>query len=253
MNYFKQVTTGLSMYPKAYRFISEKKLWGSALFPGAVSLILLLVILYFAFNFSDDISVWLLSWTNVQNAETTFGHIIAFIALWLIRFILITIFYVSYKVLMINFMAPLLYLFSNEVLNSMHGKKTEAPIQWDVFIKELFKGIVDAVRILVKELFIIGLISILALVIPIFSPFAPLIIIAVESYFIGISMVDHTAAYRGYTVEEGRNLRKRNKGLSMGVGLGFTVLFLVPLFGVLVAPSLGITSACLGVEKVENN
>ena len=241
------------MYPKAYRFLSEKKLWGSALIPGGISLLLLLIMIYLAIGFSDEISAWLLSWTNVQDATSTFGHILALIVLWLIRFIMITIFYVSYKVLMINFMAPLLFLFSNEVLNTMHGKKTEAPIKWNIFIVEFFKGISDAIRILIKELFIIGLISLMALLAPVFSPFAPFVIIAVESYFIGISMVDHTAAYRGYTVEEGRNLRKKNKGLSLGVGLGFTVLFLVPLFGVLVAPSLGITSACLGVEKVENS
>ncbi|MEM1137986.1 MAG: EI24 domain-containing protein [Bacteroidota bacterium] len=251
MTYIKQVSVGLRMYPKAYQFLSEKKLWGSALFPGIISLILFLVMVYIAIWLSDDFSAWLLSWTSLDDSGSTLGNILTGIVLWLIRFIMLALFFVSYKVLMINFMSPLLYLFSNEVLNSMQGKKTEAPIQWFVFIKEFFKGIMDAVRILIKELLIIGILSLLALLIPLFAPFAPFIIIGVESYFIGISMVDHTSAYRGYTVEEGRTLRRKNKGLSLGVGLGFTSLFLVPILGVIVGPSLAVTSACLGVESIE--
>jgi len=153
--------------------------------------------------------------------------------------------------LMLNLMAPLLYIFSTVVINRLSGKKNEAPIQWSVFARELFKGIWDALRILVKELFIIGIISLLALLIPILAPLAPFIILAVESYFIGISMVDHTSAYRGYTVAEGRALRKKMKGLSFGVGLGFALIFLIPLFGVIVGPSLAVTSASLGVIEIE--
>jgi CysZ protein len=244
------------MYPKSYRFIKEHKLWSNALLPGIVSLTFFIVMVYAAFSFSDDLTTWLLAKTDYQHAETTLSQILAKAVLWFIRFVMLVFFFISYKVLMINFMAPLLYVFSSMVLNRLSGKENEAPIQWGVFISELFKGIWDAIKILIKELFVIGIISIAALIIPILAPLAPFIILAVESYFIGISMVDHTAAYRGYTVEQGRKLRQQFKGLSTGVGLGFTMLFLIPLVGIIIAPSLAVTSASLGVldieEKVNN-
>jgi len=251
MKFYQQAFTGLKMFPKSYHFIKQHKLWPNALLPGIVSLIFFIVMVYAALSFSDDLTNWLLTKTDYHNAETTLSLILAKAVLWFVRFIMLVFFFISYKVLMINLMAPLLYIFSSVVLNRLSGKQNEAPINWSVFLQEIFKGIWDAVRILIKELFIIGAISILALIVPLLAPLAPFFILGVESYFIGISMVDHTAAYRGYTVEDGRRLRKQYKGLSLGVGLGFTLLFLIPFLGVIIAPSLAVTSASLGIVHIE--
>jgi CysZ protein len=82
-------------------------------------------------------------------------------------------------------------------------------------------------------------------------PIAPIVILLLESYFMGYSMADYRNEYFGIKSKESRKLINKYFGLTIGNGMLFNFLLLIPLLGVLFAPTFALVSSGLSINYLE--
>ena len=64
----------------------------------------------------------------------------------------------------------------------------------------------------------------------------------VSSYFYGFSFIDYSNERNKLSVKESVQFVRKNKGLSVGLGMIFSICFYVPFIGVIVASFLAVVS-----------
>ena len=78
------------------------------------------------------------------------------------------------------------------------------------------------------------------------------LIILIQSYYGGFSLMDYTLERRRYSVSESIKFSKHHRSLATGLGGGFMLLALVPVVGWFAAPTYGTVAATLAsLEKIE--
>jgi len=249
----KDLSIGIRSYTEAHNLIKTNKLWGYVLLPGLINLVLFVVTLKIGWNYSAMITGLLMDLMGIDaivNEEWGFVKAIAhwfFLILFRLMFIVFYLFVYKYVVLIV--MAPVMALLSEKVDEIITGNKY--PFEFKQFAHDVLRGIVIAMRNLFIELVII-LILFLFSGIPILGWISPLLILAVECYFYGFSMIDYSNERQKMTVKESTAFIYRHKGLALANGALFHLLLLVPVIGLLVAPSYGVVAAAISTNKVRS-
>jgi CysZ protein len=91
----------------------------------------------------------------------------------------------------------------------------------------------------------------IALLITWILPFLPFLILVVESYFFGYSMLDYRNEFIGLSPQESKQLINNYPGLVIGNGLFFNFFLLIPFIGVLFAPMLALIAAGKSINFME--
>ena len=139
-------------------------------------------------------------------------------------------------------MSPL----SEKVENHLLGKSTTIKFSISQMLKDLLRGIRIALRNIIREIFYTLLLLLLGLI-PFFSPFAPFLILAVQSFYAGFGNIDYTLE-RHLNVRNSIRLVRANKGLALGNGLVFMGLLAIGI-GFLIAPPLAAVAATIETTK----
>ena len=244
----KELFKGLSYYPKAQKVISENKLWKYIIIPGFMSLFYIMGFVIIAYIFADDVSEYLypswLSWEWIQ------GFVKAFLTVftWLM-FLIVGL--LTYKFVILIVFAPIWGYISEVVEFTINGK--EAP---DFNFKDIMSDILRSLSLTLRNtlwMIMFYIVSILIGLIPLIGPIASFaIILAVQSYYEGVALSDYTLERKRYSVDETISFTKGNKYGIMGIGCGFTLILLIPVFGWFSAPGYGTVAATLAtLEKID--
>jgi len=238
----KGLSSGITAYGQALRLISKLGLWGYVFIPALLSLFLASIIGIAAWNLSDDIGNQLIAWypwelglSIVERIGTVFSGVVM-IALGLML----------YKHLIILLSAPFMSPLSEKVENHLLGRPTAIQFSISKMIKDLVRGLRMALRNIIRESFYLVLLLIAGLI-PIFSPFAPFLIIAVQSFYAGFGNIDYTLE-RHFNIRNSIRFVRDNKGLALGNGLVFMGLLAVGV-GFLIAPPLAAVAATIETTK----
>jgi CysZ protein len=250
MRLIKELVIGWVAYIKALRFINRHRLWSYVLIPAVINLLLFLGLGVFLWQFAAILSEWLLSITGASTYEGTAGNILQ----WFIRIVvsILTFFlYLKlYRYAILLFSAPALALTAEKTQEILTG--ISHPFDTRQLLKDIIRGLgITCFNLVVELAFTIPL-YILAFI-PLLTPVVTLLIIAIESYFVGFSMIDYRNEFRRITAGDSRRLINRHKGLAIGNGLIFNLLLAIPFIGVLVAPTLSVVAAGLAAEQVVDN
>ncbi len=153
------------------------------------------------------------------------------------------------KYVILILLSPFFSLLSEKVEEKISGKSYDFnPIQ---FIKEIWRGIVIAIRNLCIELFLVGLLSVMALFAgPLAFLFSPLCWL-IGIYFTGFSMIDYICERRKMSISEGVRFIRRRKMFAIGNGLMYTLLMTLPFIGIIIAPVNAICGAVSGLNELE--
>ena len=123
------------------------------------------------------------------------------------------------------------------------------PFQLKEFIKDVGRGIFIALKN-----FFIEIIILLCLLFLVYIPFigllTPILIFMVEAYFYGYSMIDYYNERHRLSVKESQRFIYKNKWVAIANGTIFYLLLLVPILGLLIAPSYGVIAASLAAHKI---
>lgn len=244
----KQILGASFKYFKAFRFVKKHKLWGFVIVPGLVNVAMLIAIVYASFYFSDQLKEAILdqAFAWLDCLPNFMLDSIVFIISILIRFVLFAIYIYIYKTLIMILLSPMLSYLAEKVRLILTGE--EKPFGLEQLINDSLRGIRIAFRSLGMEL-LAYLIILILMFVPIVQFFTPILLILVQTYFHGFSMLDYCMEARGYDYKESIAEIRKKKLLAIGNGIGFYFLTLMPIVGWMFAPTLGVVSAYLSLEE----
>lgn len=245
-----EIFRGLKIYFKANRFVTEYRLWRIIVIPGLLSIGYILFLIIMGVLYLPDISLYIDSTLMPEFLQGWVMRIALTFFLWL--FLLIAG-YISYREVVLIIFAPLLGYLSEKVETATLNKD---PLPFN--LKNFFLDIWRSVRIESKIITWMLIITIAAWLLA-FIPLAgvvisPVLIFLIQSYYNGLRFVDYTLERKRYSVQESAYFAKTNRSRIIGIGIGFTLLLMVPLIGWFLAPGYGTIAGTLGaLEKINRN
>lgn len=252
--FFKQLGSGLSYYPKALSFIFENGLWFYFFFPLVLNLLLfflgLSTIEYVSEYLSNELHLWIFG-EEVETASSWMGWVFSPLT-WIIWLILKITFFFLFALfggyITIIILSPILTFLSEKTAEIITGEK----ISFDIM--QFTRDVVRAVLITFRNMFLqIGLtIAMMFLnIIPFIGSLAALLgNFLVSSYFYGFSFIDYSNERKKLSIKESVQFVRKNKGLSVGLGMLFSICFYIPIIGGVIASFLAIVSTVAATMSV---
>ncbi len=227
---------GLQVYSGAYGLISKLKLWKYFAIPMLISFIVFILIFASAYGLSDNLGEWLAGfwpWEFGQGFVQSLSNFISGVVLFALGVI-------TYKHIIMAFSSPFMSPVSEKIEAYYTGKPAENYTNTN-FSKQLFRSIRISIRNLAKEL-LYTLPILLLKFIPVVNIFSTALLFLVQAYYAGVSNMDYTLE-RHFKYRESIAFIKKHRGLAIGNGIGFLLLLLIPVLGVILVLPLSITSA----------
>jgi CysZ protein len=114
-----------------------------------------------------------------------------------------------------------------------------------------WRGIRLALRNFLYELLFSFLLVLASVIIIWISPLIPFLMLLIESYYFGMVMMDYNYEMKGYGRKDSSELIKRNFTYTVGNGLVFNLLLLIPILGVVFAPVFALVAAYSGMDSLK--
>lgn len=236
------IIKGFGDYSRAFSLMSKLSLWKYVFLTGILSILLGGGLIYLSTSviemFSSSIvSIYPFEWGSeyvVSIAKFISGIITAIIGFMLYKYIVFILF--------VPFLGPI----SEKVEEHLTGVNTGySALNVTRLLKDMVRGLRISIRILTKELKWIVLLFILSFI-PIFSPFTFIFAFLVESFYAGYGNFDW-ALERTHNVRERIYFVRDNRPLTLGNGIPFILLLMIPIVGLLIAPALSVAAATISV------
>lgn len=243
----KEIVIAIQSWGEAHRFILQHKLWKWVLIPGLIYTILFITGMYFFGKSATEVIEYIThilhvgDWTQkFRNSFLGFLFTFTGIIFWLT----LLLFYFSFFKYICLIIGSPVFAYLTRKTESIIEKNEYAP-GWAEIRKEMARGVFIAVRNCGwQSVYLVALIF-LSLV-PVIGWIVPLVILLMECYYYGFSMLDYPFARNNYSTSKSIEFIGRHKGLAMGNGVLFYLMHLVIVF----APAYAIIAATLTVQKV---
>ncbi|MFK7755346.1 MAG: EI24 domain-containing protein [Flavobacteriales bacterium] len=250
-----QLFKGILDCLKAHRFVMRNKLGWVYLIPILFSMIMVAVIFKFTDNLVNVIVEPLVElfqlgtpeaapdpfWDKIMYGLKIAGEYTLYGIIYLFSYY---IFFKIQKYIVLIAMAPLMAYLS-EKAEEILMDRTYA-FNFNLFLKDVWRGILIAIRNMVLEIIVVlligivisGLSMVLTPLAAIAAPLSAVLIFLVSSYYFGYSSFDYLNERKRLAISAGNRLIWDNKWLVTGNGMVFSVLILMPVLGLMLAPVL---------------
>ena len=246
----KEIVITIQSWGEAHHFISQHKLWKWVVIPGLIYTLLFVTAMYF---FGKSATAVIEYFTHIlhlsdwiQRFENSFlGFLFTFtgVILWLV----LLLFYFSFFKYICLIIGSPVFAYLNRKTELIIEGKEEAP-GWADIKAEAARGIYIAMRNCGwQTIYLVGLI--LLSLVPVAGWITPLIVLVVECYYYGFSMVDYGFARNKFTTTQSIQFVGHHKGLAIGNGFLFYLMHTLIIF----APAYTIIAATLTVHKVKTS
>lgn len=248
----KEIVIAIQSYFRTHQFISKHKLWKWILIPGILYMILFSVGIYFFWKSSNSAVSYLSDLIGIekwlhrqQNSLLSFLFLMGEI---MVRLTLVFFYFSLFKYIFLIIGSPLFAYLSERTEAIIEGK--EFIFSWKQLWKDMLRGIKLAVRnTLWQTVYILSLL-ILSLF-PVVGWITPVIILFVECYYYGFSMLDYSCERHKLTASESIEFIGKHKGLSIGNGMVFYLMHLLPFVGWALAPAYAVVAATISLYHQE--
>jgi CysZ protein len=244
----KEIVITIQSWGQAHRFIIQHKLWKWVVIPGLIYTALFIAAMYFFSQSATDVVEYithilrLSDWTQqFHNRFIGFLFTFAGIIFWLT----LLLFYFSFFKYIILIIGSPIFAFLS--------RKTEAIIEqnehirnWKGIRKEAARGTWIAIRNCGWQTVYLVALMILALI-PVVGWVIPLVVLFLECYYFGFSMLDYGLARNNNSASQSTHFIGRHKGLAIGNGILFYLMHVLIIF----APAYAIIAATLTVNQVK--
>ena len=249
MSFFREFFLAITYYPKAISFINQHGLWKYMVLPAFFNLAAFIFVGYLGWVYSGDLIEYLINLAGFSE-DPGFWKVLAQVLLSIvIRGFVILLYIKLYRYIVLIFFAPILAFISEMIQEKANDVKR--PFSFSQFIHDVLRGIGIAMKNLLVEFTLYLLIILATIVLPLLSPVSPVLIFLVGSYFYGFSMMDYRNEFYFLSAKQSRRMIWEHRGLTLGNGLIFYFLLLIPLFGVLLAPTISVVAGGLAMNEVE--
>ncbi|MHA7841713.1 MAG: EI24 domain-containing protein [Winogradskyella sp.] len=232
----QNIFRGLQVYTGAYGLISKLKLWKYFVIPVIISIVVFTMIFVSAYGLSDNLGEWMAGIWIWETGKATFTAISTFIG----GIVIFAIGLILYKHIIMALSSPFMSPVSEKIEAYFTGKPAKNYVSTN-FSKQLFRGIRIGLRNLSKELFYTIPILILKFI-PVVNIFSTILLFLVQAYYAGFANMDYTLE-RHFKYKDSVAFIRQHRGLAIGNGIGFLLLLLIPIVGVILVLPLSVTSA----------
>lgn len=161
---------------------------------------------------------------------------------------LVFLFLQVYKMVVMIILGPFLAGLAEKVLNLLRQNE-KAKNSFRVELQYFFRGLWLNIRNLFLELVFTILMLLLSLIPFVGWIIGPVGLFLVQAYYIGFGYLDFSYEYAGKGVGESVRLTRKHKWYAMGNGAAYSMLLMIPVVGFLVAPTMGVTAAAIGMHR----
>jgi CysZ protein len=162
----------------------------------------------------------------------------------MVRLILILFYFSLFKYLFLIIGSPVFAYLSERTEAIIEGK--DFPFSFVQLMKDIFRGIKLALRNTLWQA--VFTISILILsFFPVVGWVTPVIMLFVECYYYGFSMLDYSCERHRLSPSESIEYITKHKGLAIGNGMMFFLMHLIPFAGWMLAPAYAVVAATLSM------
>ena len=247
INYEKTALHCLSFYFEAHQFVRKNNFRKYIIFSGLSFLVLFTItiksLLYGIEVFENPASAWLIpqlqKFLNFTEYEIGKGIQAVF---WLLKRTIKSNQDAIFSGIFLVIGTPFFSFISSKTEELYSGNKYT--FKWSVFLNEIKRGISISVRNSFKQIGLIILITLIALI-PILEIFTPLLTFIVQAYFNGILITDYTLERHEYSIKTSEKYYSNHKPEMFALGLGFMFILLIPVIGWFLAPTYGLVASYL--------
>ncbi|MCE9538580.1 MAG: EI24 domain-containing protein [Bacteroidetes bacterium] len=247
--FFEQFALASKSYIKALSFVIDNGLWIYFIYPLIISILMIVGGFSFATSLSNSLEHWILHLPIAAGlndaAWTGFLHFFLRIGLYIIFFF---IYLTLNKYIVLILMSPAMASLSERTEQIISA--TKHPFNLLQFVKDISRGICIALRNMFIEFGVI-ILCFMVVWIPIIGWLSPLFLFILSCYFYGFSMVDYTNERRKMNISESVKYMRKNKGLVIGNGCIFSLLFAIPFIGGPISAILAPVAATIAVLETK--
>ena len=231
-------------YPKALNFVFKNGLSKYFIYSGFISLVLGSLTFGSVYFFADDLGAWISAFYPFDWGASAISKVSAYLGGAIISIFSFIIYKYALLICVGPFMGPLSEKVQEIKTNIPTTKQGIGQVGYGVI-----RGIRLALRNVIRELFYSLIVLMLGLL-PIFSPFSAVLLLAIQAFYIGFANVDYHLE-KTHSVSESVTYNRANRFSSIGNGAGYMMILLIPIIGLLMAPVLGTVAATLKVLDSE--
>jgi CysZ protein len=252
MPIFRQFYDGCKSYIKATELVFSSSLWVYLLYPLAMYIVIYLMGIIFLNGLVSKIPGFFASLVLsesspeiMKNLINAFFYIFSFLLRMYVFFFTATL--SKYIVLII--MSPVMAVLSMRTEKIITG--TNYSVSRRQFFQNIVRGILIALRNMALQLSLI-IISFVVIWIPVIGWVFPIFILILSYYFYGFSMIDYVSERRNRNVSQSIKYVRSNKGMVIGNGFVFSLLFNIPIVGLILSTVISPVAACIAVLEAES-
>lgn len=240
---FKDLSDGFNSYFKVLPLISKFHLKRYFFISGLVSLVIGLLLFSSVYYLYDDLGGWMQSFWRWDIGKSFFDSASSWIAGGLISIIAL----LSYKYIIMIILSPIQSIISSRVEAGLNGYDTDEQVTASSIFKDLYRGIGITFRNLTKEMLFTILLLIISFIPAVAFISGPAILL-VQAYYAGFGNMDYYME-RHMNVKDSASFVKRYKGLAIANGGVFLLVLLIPIVGLIIAPTFATIASSLEVHK----
>jgi CysZ protein len=250
----KEIVIAIESFFKAHRFIRKHRLWKWIIIPGLFYMLMFLAGMFVFWQSSNAVVSYISGtlgidkWVHRQDSD-----ILSFLFLMgemMVRLILIFFYFSLFKYIFLIIGSPVFAYLSERTESIIEGK--DFPFSFAQFINDVFRGIRLALRnTLWQSVFTISILILSFF--PLVGWVTPVIMLFVECYYYGFSMLDYSSERHKLSPSESIDYITKHKGLAIGNGMMFFLMHLIPFAGWMLAPAYAVVAATLSMyhQKTE--
>ncbi len=246
----KELVIAIRSWEETRLFIRQHQLLKGILWPGIVYTLLFVSGLIFFFSSSNEVVSWMSEGLGIeewlQRERSEWLSFLFVMNVMMLRLVLLLLYFSLFKYLLLIVGSPAFTYLSEKTEALLDGK--DHPFNWQEIKGDAIRGIRLALHNAGRELLYFAGLILLSLI-PLAGWITPLIALAMQGYFFGVSMLDYSFARNEMSLKESLQFSSRHKGLAIGNGLLFFAMHIL----VLLAPAYAIIAATLSVRDVKKS
>lgn len=232
----KNIFKGLQVYSGAYGLISKLKLWKYFIIPILISILVYGAVFLSAYGLADNLGAWIANIWPWEFGKESFTTVSTFFS----GIVILAIGIIVYKHIIMALASPFMTPVSEKIESYFTGQPAENYTNAS-FANQVMRSLRISIRNMFKELFYTVPILLLKFI-PIVNIFSTALLFLVQAYYAGFSNMDYTLE-RHFNYKESVQFIKKHRGLAIGNGIGFLLILLIPVIGVILVLPLSVTSA----------
>ena len=221
-------------YGTAIRWIDKYKLWTLLILPAILSLIIAVIVGAMAWLTSKDVLAFIISKYSFSSFDEKTRSVLEFTLSILVQLVMLFFYLKLFRYLILILLSPVFVNISNVLQAAVHHDKHKIDI-WS-YCYCSFRGIKIAVRNFIYELLLTAALFFISLLIFWILPLIPILILVIESYFFGMTLMDYKFNQNDIGQREGISITRQHSGMAITNGLVFNLVILIPIIGVIVGP-----------------